>query len=161
MATSETPVDLVQNPAFGALLFWSFGKGFQGERVGELPQLTQFFLVLPLILHGPTLREIKSTNLPSGLSKMVSKLSEHREKVIAIHDRSLALRNLTLQSIACALAAKLIQIDYDTALVRANEIKPPPPPERLKFHIASAEKLGRWFSRLPQAQVFALLQVEP
>jgi len=38
--------------------------------------MTAFFLVLPLVLHGPTLRIICSTNQSSGLSKFVSKLAD-------------------------------------------------------------------------------------
>ena len=66
-----TVVDLVQNEAFAAHLLWSFGRGFQQESVGDQASLPSLFLVLPLVLHGPTLREIKSTNLPSGLSGAV------------------------------------------------------------------------------------------
>ena len=156
-----SPVALVQNPAFGSLLLWSFGSAFQSEKVGDLPQLTAFFLVFPLVLHGPTLRIIRTTNQSSGLSKLVSKLGEERERVIAIHHRALALRDLTLASVATAIATQLMRVDYATALVRSNEVKPPTPPERVKHHVASAEKLGRWFARLPLAQVFTLLQVEP
>ena len=80
MAAPEiSPVALVQNPAFGSLLLWKFGRGFQAERVGELPVLTPFFLALPLVLYGPTMRIIKSTNQSSGLAKFVSKLAEERE----------------------------------------------------------------------------------
>jgi hypothetical protein len=162
MENNETsPIALVQNSAFGSLLLWSFGRGYQAEKVGDLPPLTVFFLVLPLILHSPTLREIRSTNLPSGLSKLSSKLADQREQLLAVHDRALAMRELTLQSVASGIATSLLHVDYDSALVRSNEAKPPTPPERLKFHISSAEKVGRWFARLPQSQVFSLLQVEP
>lgn len=156
-----SPVELVQNPAFGSHVLWSYGRGYQEERVGDLPQLMSFFLVLPLVLHGPTLREIQSTNLPSGLSKLTSKLAEHREQLFAVHDRALALRNLTFQSIGSGIATQLLHLDYNSALVRSNDVKPPTPPHRLRFHISNAEKLGRWFARLPGAQVFSLLQVVP
>lgn len=161
MAIENSPVEIVQNPAFGAHVLWNFGRGFQAETVGELPPLPSFFLVLPIILHGPTLSEVKSTNTSSGLTKFVSKISEEREKLFAIHDRAIALRELTLQSVATGITTKLLNVDYKTAFVRANEAKPPNTPERLKFHIAGSEKLGRWFARLPQGQVFSLLQVEP
>ena len=154
-------VELVQNPAFGSVLLWRFGQDYQAERIGDLPQLLSFFLIFPLVLHGPTLREIKSTNLPSGLTKLASKMAEQRERLFAVHNRALALRDLTLQSIGMGITTKLLHVDYDTALIRSNEAKLPPPPERLKFHISSAEKLGRWFARLPQGQVFSILQVEP
>lgn len=162
MAEPEiSPVALVQNPAFGSLLLWSFGRGFQAERVGDLPVLTSFFLTLPLVLHGPTMRIIKSTNQSSGLVKFVSKLAEERERLFAVHDRALALRGLTLESIAAGVSGKLLSVDYDTASVRSNDVKPPAPPERLKHHVSSAEKVGRWFARLPPNQVFSLLQIEP
>jgi hypothetical protein len=156
-----SPVALVQNPAFGSLLLWAFGKAYQSERVGDLPPLTAFFLVLPLLLHSPTLRIIRSTNQSSGLSKFVSKLAEEREHLFAVHDRAMALRNLTLESVAAGIAAQLIHVNYQSGFVRSNDVKPPSPPERVRHHVISAEKLGRWFARLPLAQVFSLLQVEP
>jgi hypothetical protein len=162
MAEPEiSPVALVQNPAFGSFLLWNFGRGYQAERVGGLPVLTPFFLTLPLVLHGPTMRIIKSTNQSSGLAKFVSKLAEERERLFAVHDRAIAMRALTLESLATGISAKLLSIDYETASVRSNDVKPPAAPERLKHHIASAEKIGRWFSRLPSHQVFSLLQIEP
>ncbi|WP_455988536.1 three component ABC system middle component [Methylorubrum extorquens] len=156
-----SPVALVQNPAFGSMLLWNFGRGYQGECVGELPVLTSFFLILPLVLHGPTMRVIKSTNQSSGLAKFVSKLGEERERLFAVHSRAVAMRGLTLESVAAGISARLLRVDYDTALVRSNDAKPPALPDRLKHHVASAEKLGRWFARLPPNQVFSLLQIEP
>ena len=161
MTPEASPVSLVQNPAFGSLLVWKFGRGFQVEKAGELPLLCSFFVVLPLILHGPTLREIRSTNLPSGLSKLTSKLSEQRELLFAVHDRVLSMRALTLESIAAGESTRLLSIDYNTSLVRSNDVKTPAPPERLKCHYSSAEKLGRWFARLSLGQAFTLLQIEP
>jgi Family of unknown function (DUF6521) len=160
-AMELSPIELVQNPAFGSQVLWSFGRGFQAEKIGELSQFSSLFLILPLILHGPTLREIKSTNLQSGLTKLVSKLQEQRELLIAVHERAIELRNLTLESIGIGVEAKLLHIDFELALVRSNDLKMPTPPERLKYHISSAEKVGRWFGRLPLNQVYSLLQVEP
>jgi hypothetical protein len=156
-----SPVALVQNPAFGAQLLWNFGRGYQAEKVGDLPPLTPFFLVLPLLLHKPTLNIIRSTNQSSGLSKFVAKLSDHREQLLAIHDRAMAMRLLTLESVAAGIASSLLHVDYETAAVRSNDAKPPLSPERVKYHVTNAEKLGRWFARLPIGQAFALLQVVP
>lgn len=160
MPTRLSSVEIVQNAAFGAHVLWRFGRGYQAEKVGDLPYMLGFFLVLPLILHAPTMNEIKSTNLPSGLAKLVSKLGEERENLFAVHDRTLALRELTLESIGAGVTTELLFVDYETAVIRANDVKLPPPPERLKFHLASAEKLGRWFARLPLQHVFSLLEVE-
>lgn len=160
-APDISPVTLVQNPAFGSLLLWNFGTNYQSEKIGELPVLTLFFLVLPLVLHGSTMRAISSTNQSSGLSKLVSKLTEERERLFAVHDRALAMRNLTLESLGTGISSNLFSVDYRTAEVRSNDVKPPHMPERLKHHITSAQKLGRWFARLPASQIFSLLQVEP
>lgn len=156
-----SPIQRVQNPAFGAHVLWSFGRGFQDEKPDDLPSILIYFSVLPLIFHRPTLEQIRSTQTSSGLTKFVSKLAERREQLLAIHDRAATFRKLTLESVATAIASGLMNVKYDTGEVRANELRLPPPPERLKFHITSAEKLGRWAARLPYGQVFSLLQVEP
>lgn len=162
MAASElSPIAQVQNPAFGALLLWRFAKGFQNEKPGELPALTLLFLLLPLILHRQTMEMIRSTNQSSGLARLIVKLSDERERLFAVHERALALRLLTLESLAAGVAAKLLSVDYATAEVRANDLKAPATPERLKHHLLSAEKVGRWFARLPPNLVFSLLKVEP
>jgi hypothetical protein len=161
VAAELSSIAQVQNPAFGALILWRFARGFQAEKPGELPIFTLFFLLLPLILHRPTMEIIRSTNQSSGLAKFVAKLAEERERLIAVHERALALRGLTLDSLATGVATKLLWIDYTNASVRANELKTPTAPERLKHHLASAEKVGRWFARLPGNLVFSLLKVEP
>lgn len=162
METDRNPsiVSLVQNPALGALLLWKFGKTFQEEKVTELPLLHSHFLVLPLLFHGETLENIRTTNPSSGLPQLAKKLSEQRELLLAIHPRTLSMRNLTLESIATGVAAKQLHINYGDGSVRSNDSKPPSLPERLKYHIRGAEKLGLWFARLNQKQVFSLLRVE-
>ena len=157
----SSPIGVVQNPAFGALLLWRFGHAYQVERVGELPVMTPFFLVLPLLLHGPTMREVRSTNQSSGLAKFVSKLGKEREQLLAVHTRALKMRELTLECLAVGVSAKLLSVNYQTAHVRANEAKSSRFPERIKHHLNSSEKLGKWVARLPLSQVFSLLKVEP
>ena len=156
-----SPVALVQNPAFGAVVLWKFGRGFQAEKIDSLAPLNSFFLVLPIILHADTLEIARTTNIVSGLAKFVSKLADCRERLFAIHERALALRGLTLESVAAGVTSQLLSVNYELAAVRANELKPPTPPEGIKAHFAGADRLGRWFARLPQGQVFKLLQVDP
>lgn len=156
---SMSPIALVQNPAFGAQLLWAFGRGYQEESDGLAASMLTYFLVLPLILHEPTLEEIRSTNLPSGLSKLASKLANERERLMAVHDRALRLRELSLQSLGVGISAGIVDVDYESGDVRAVDMILPKPPHALRFHATGAEKLGRWFSRIPQNQIFALLQV--
>lgn len=156
-----SPVRLVQNPALGAVVFWRFGRGFQEEKIDALAPLNSFFLVLPIILHTETLQIVRSTYPSSGLTKFVSKVADSRERLYSIHERAVALRGLSLESVAVGIASRLLSVTYETAEVRANEIEPPTAAEGIKVHLAGAERLGRWFARLPQSQVFKLLQVEP
>lgn len=161
MPINQSPVQLVQNPAFGSLLLWKFGTAYQEQSVGRLPNFELFFLVLPLVLHKKTLTDITSTMQGSGLGKFVSKMSENREDILAVHDRALALRLLTLQSVSVGLSTKLLAINYESGDVRANDAKPPRQPDRLKTALTGAEKLGKWFARVPANQAFSLLQVYP
>lgn len=158
--TTTSPIALVQNPAFGALLMWEFGRSFQAENVGDLPILNFHFLLLPLLLHSSTLEKIKSTNLSSGLVQVVNKLSNEREQLLSVHPRALAMRGLTIESVASGISGGLLHLDYRTAKIRSNDASPPAPPERLKYHIRGARKLGTWFAKLNAEQVFVLLKVE-
>jgi|SRR5271165_1153500 len=161
MATQElSPIELVQNPAFGAVLLWHSAKAYQTERIGELPQLPLLFLVLPILYHGSTLVDVRSTQLASGLSKFALKLGENRERLFAVHDRALLMRELSLQSVATGISTGLLSLNYASAQVRANDATPKAPPERLRVHVSGAGKLGHWFARLPPSQVFSLLEVE-
>lgn len=159
MEQENNPIALVQNPAFGAQLLWKTCEGFRTESDGLPVPLPCMFVVLPILLHGRTLEEVRSTNQSSGLTKFVSKLMKERDLLIAVHDRALRMRELTLQSISTGVGAGLLQVEYDTGFVHSLPARVPPPPQRSKVHVASAEKLGRWFARLPCSQVFALLQV--
>jgi len=156
-----SPVETVQNPAFGSVLLWQFGFGYQRESIDRLPSFELLFLVLPIILHARSLAHVTSTLVGSGLGKFVEKLSESREDLLAIHDRALAMRLLTLQSIGMGVTTGLLSLNYESASVRANDEKLPKAPERTKRHIAGAEKLGAWFARVPIGQTFSILQVHP
>jgi len=71
------------------------------------------------------------------------------------------MRELTLSAVGAAISSGLMHISYDTGRLRSNEVRPPQPPVRLKYHIAGAEKLGHWLARLTLEQAFTLLWVEP
>ncbi|MGJ5119425.1 three component ABC system middle component [Bradyrhizobium oligotrophicum] len=157
---NERLVALVQNPALGAILLWRFCRGFQDERPESLPCLPAVFCVLPIVYHGPTLRILRSTLMPSGLVRFATKLSEEREALLAVHDRVLAMRGLTLESIATGLAAGLLRINYSNAEISGIDEHPPIVPERLKDHHSGAEKLGRWFARLALSQALSALRIE-
>lgn len=147
---------IVQNEALGAYAIWRFSLGFQ-ERDGQAVTLPLAFLLLPLVLHAPTLAMVLSTQKASGLHLFAGKLGEHREDLLAVHDRALALRQLTLGSLMVAEQSRLIRIEPSTATVRAfsphNELQIPALPERIRRIAPACEKVGYWFAGLSDQQV--------
>lgn len=163
MSTELTEFEIIQNPALGAYALWRFGVGFQRED-GKPSPLPLAFLVLPLLLHQPTLKMITSTQKASGLTLFAAKLGQERENLLAIHERALALRRLSLQSIAMAVDYRLLTLDYEAATLRANtadeSLRKPSLPDRIRGFSSAADKLGYWFSKLSLHQVVSTLAVE-
>lgn len=153
-------IDKVQNPAFGATLLWKYGRSFQSTVAAQPSHLLLAFLILPLCLHRPTLDLIKSTRQQSGLGKFCEKLSEHREELIAVHERCLELRENTLSSIGFGERHGIIAVRYGSAEFQAIDTKEPKLPERIRDHAKGAEKLGVWFSSLQPTEIFHALRVE-
>lgn len=156
-------IEIVQNPALGAYILWRFGLGYQSED-GRTPLLPLSFLVLPLLLHRPTLDVVSSTLKPSGLTLFAAKLGKERENLLAVHERALALRHLTLQSIGLGINQRLLTLDYTSATIRANTpettVRKPAIPERIRTFSGAADKVGFWFSQLSFHQIASVLTVE-
>lgn len=153
---------IVQNEALGAYAIWRFALGFQ-ERNGQAVTLPLAFLVLPLVLHAPTLAMVLGTHKGSGLHLFAGKLGEQREDLLAVHGRALALRQLTLGSIMLAEQARLIRIEPSTATIWAlsphHNLKAPALPERIRRIGPACEKIGHWFSDLTDEQVVNTLKI--
>lgn len=156
---SISSVEAVQNPALGAVLIWSFGRGYQAEVMGRLPVLPLAFLILPIVLHRPTLDLVTTTFPSSGLGKFIEKFERHREDLMAVHTRALAMRRLTLEGLSTGIASGLLSLNYDQATLRANEVRLRQPSERIKPYTAAAGKLGHWIARVPAVNAFSLLRV--
>lgn len=153
---------IVQNEALGAYAIWRFGLGYQ-ERNGQAVTLPLAFLLLPLVLHAPTLAMVLSTQRASGLHLFAGKLGEQREDLLALHGRALALRQLTLGSIMVAEQSQLVRIEPSTATLWAfsphHDLKVPTLPERIRRISPACEKIGHWFAGLSDEQVAHTLKV--
>lgn len=154
---------IVQNEALGAYALWKFGLGFQ-ERDGRAATLPLAFLVLPLVLHAPTLEMVSSTHRASGLHLFAGKLGEQREDLIAVHGRTLSLRQLSLESLMRAEQSGLVRIDPTMATMWAigpyDDMAAPSLPERIRRIAPACEKVGYWFAGLSDQQVAHTLKVE-
>lgn len=153
---------IVQNEALGAYAIWRFGLGFQ-EHDGQAVTLPLTFLLLPLILHAPTLAMVLSTQKASGLHLFAGKLGEKRENLLAVHGRALALRQLTLGSLMIAEQSRLVRIEPSTATIQAfnphHELQAPVLPERIRRITPACEKIGYWFAGLSDQQIAHTLKV--
>ncbi len=154
-------VEAVQNSALGAVILWSFGRGYQAEIVGRLPIFHFAFIVLPIVLHRPTLGIVSGTNVSSGLGKFVEKFDRNREDLMAVHTRAVAMRRLSLEAVSTGIATGLLSILYEGAMLRSNEVNLRRPSERIKPYVAAAKKLGHWVARVPAPTVFSLLRIYP
>ena len=155
-----TEIEKVQNPALGAWLLWEYGRRYQATSTSAPSHFLLFFLVLPICLHRPTMDAVNSTQAKSGLGKFCEKLGTRREELLAIHERALKLRALTLTSISFGIRAGLFDINYQSGALRALEHKAPKPPERVKPHSKAAVKLGVWFEAIDAVNVFIALKVD-
>ena len=155
-------IEAVQNSALCAALIWAFGRGYRHENPAGLPIFHLAFLVLPMVLHRPTLEQLGSTNQTSGFGKFVDKVSKsQREELLAIHPRVLLMRRLTLEAISTGIATGLLSVIYDDGEIRANDVALKQQLTRTKKMMDAAHKLGGWLARLPNATAFSLLKVIP
>lgn len=153
-------IEIVQNPPFGAVLLWGYGRSYQDTTTADASHLLLSFLILPLCLHRPTLSQINGTYPSSGLGKFCEKLSSRREELFAVHERALTLRELTFNSLAFGIRSGLLSVNYETATFRAIDAKPPALPERILPHTKGASKLGIWFRALDVIEIFKALRVD-
>ena len=158
---SFTEAEIVQNSALSATMIWQCGIGYQKEADTHTMDMHIAFLVLPICLHRDTLEILLSTQRRSGLSLFAAKVGQDRERLLALHVRTLSYRALTLDSIGLGVHAKLLSIDYLAAKVRANTGRMPKYlPERIRPLIRGAERLGAWCSRLSVEDVTTTLRIE-
>jgi hypothetical protein len=154
---------IVQNPSVGAYAVWRFGCSYQA-REGRSVILPLAFIVLPLVLHQPTLEIVLGTQKGSGLALFAGKLGEKRENLLAIHDRIRTLRELTLESVIIGEQSRLLSINPKDGTIRANGlddgVKIPLLPERIKWLGPSCEKLGHWFGGMTDHQIVHMLNLE-
>lgn len=153
---------LVQNAALGSLLIWKTVRSYAQSANCGCP-LPLCFLVLPILFHHATRLAAETTAKSSPLSKFVEKFDGNRQDLLAINNRMLALRPLTLRSLQLALSRGLVAIDPSTADVAPTRLSDLPrhhEPERLRKMLRAAERLGVWMTPHPVSNIAAALRVQ-
>ena len=156
----------IQNPALGAMLLWRFTTGYaKGCKASSPTPLPLLFIVLPIMLHQETAQFITSTQQRSGLRTFAAKFAEPKtsknDLLLAIHERSIKMRNLSINSLRQAIASKLILIDSTEGVaIPISKTQPKAGiPQSVRSMIRGAEKLGSWCSELTLHEVSVILKV--
>lgn len=155
-------VQAMQNPALGATLIWRFACGYapQNDPHDGMPLLLAF-VVLPVVLHERTRKEVTSTLRTSGVRKFEEKFQNQGDMLFALNQRAIRLRNLSLRSVRQALASGLVTlIPEQCMLYPRSYTKPPVKAKPILELFAAAEKLGSWCRPLSMYEISGILQVE-
>ena len=166
MGALSTEVNNMQNPALGAVLLWRFCVGYESSSNTRNPApLPVLFLVLPVLLHEETADMVKGTQAASGLRAFAEKFKGTQrgrsDLLLAIHERSLRSRPLTLSSLQLAVNSHLLTILTDTADVASLTQTEPRAaiPESIRPLLAAAHKMGGWLSDLTIYEISSVLKV--
>ena len=154
----------IQNPALGAGLIWRFTCGYVASHQTHDPvPLPLMFLVLPILLHEQTEAFVQSTLRASGLRAFAGKFGKSenskQDLLLAVHDRMLKLRDLSLDSIRLALATRLLHLDSAAVIPLSQTQAAAGIPADIRRMMKNAEKLGAWFGLLTLHEIATTLKV--
>lgn len=155
-------VRLIQNQALGAYLLHEFVAGYSPSK--QEPKgipLPLLFLVLPLVLHEPTAREIRSTQSRSGLRLFEHKFEKAKDQLLGFQARALAMRALTLNSMRIAFACNLFILNRENANVwLAREKQHKPASDNVADLGKAAKRLGTWFASVSVSEISGILRID-
>ena len=155
----------IQNPALGAGLLWRFVCGYTEDHpTRDHVPLPLLFPVIPILFHETTQGFVKGTLKSSGLRAFAAKFSESKtskqDVLLAIHERALKFRPLTLAALRIALVTRLLNIQADgkiLALSRTRAVSGMA--TETKQLMRDAEKLGAWCAPLTLHEIATTLKL--
>lgn len=164
MSALTREVRNIQNPALGAGLIWRFVCGYVANHPTRDPApLPLLFLVLPIVLHEETEEFVSGTQKASGLRLFAAKFGKaenlKQDLLLAIHDRMLALRCLSMESIRLGLATRLLHLDGATVIPLSETQAVAGIQSDVRRLMKSAEKLGAWCGLLTVHEIATVLKV--
>jgi len=119
------------------------------------------FVVLPVVLHERTREEVSSTRLSAGARKFEEKFRDRGDVLLALNQRTIEMRGLSLHSFRQALASGLVTLVTDRGtLWPRSYTKPPVDAKSVAELLAAAEKLGSWCRSLSVYEISGILRVE-
>jgi hypothetical protein len=164
MSVLTKEVQNIQNPALGAGLIWRFTCGYVANHPTHDPvPLPLAFLVLPITIHRETVELVNSTLKASGLRAFAGKFSKaensQQDILLAIHNRMIALRMLSMESLRMALATRLLHLELANLIPLSETEASAGVPLEVRRLMKAAEKLGSWCALLTLHEIAAILKV--
>lgn len=162
MSNKQNEVELIQNPALGALAIWSFVLGYHKKESQEATPFYTAFLVLPLVANSAFRSVINSTR--TSLYRMKTKMIEDGlgSNFLLLREITPLLYELSSESIGIAVSANLIRYD-DSELGFVPIRKTTPAPSLLtnkeREYVNASKKLGRWMSQMSLWEICSTLGV--
>jgi len=165
MSVLASETHIVQNPALGCVLLWRFAAGFtRAHKTEASPVLQLAFIVLPTIYHQETCELLQKTQYQSGLNGFVDKFTRSdvakSDLLLAIHNRAIALRSLTLDSLRVGVRHHLLAISASTGtFIPLSNSPPSAVAVSARPLLKAAEKLGAWCAPLTLFEITSALKV--
>lgn len=161
MSSILNEVQVMQNPALGAVLIWRFACGHCAESSITGVPLPLAMIVLPLAFHARSLDEVIGTQSASGLRKFEEKFRNQADLMMAVHPRMLAMRDLSMRSLQMALRTGLLTLVPTEAVLWPRSYSAVPTEGKTVINLMkAAEKLGIWCKDLTLFEVAGILKVE-
>ncbi len=164
MSVLTQEVRNIQNPALGAGLIWRFACGYvTTHRTHDPAPFPLLFLVLPIVLHEKTEAFVNNTQKKSGLRMFAAKFGEpensKQDLLLAIHNRMLTLRQLSIESIRLAFASHLLHLSAATVVPLSTTQAVAGIAPDIKRLMKNSEKLGAWCGLLTMHEITNTLKV--
>ncbi len=162
MPNKQNEVELIQNPALGALAIWSFVLGYHGKETQGVAPFYATFLVLPLIANSAFRSVINSTR--TSLYRMKTKMLEDGlgSNFLLLRETTPLLYELSSESIGVALSTNLIK--YDDSNYGFTPSRKTIPTSSLlsdkeQEYARASKTLGRWMSQMSLWEICSTLGV--
>jgi hypothetical protein len=161
MTSILNEVQVMQNPALGAVLLWRFACGYSPESSTIGVPLPLAMIVLPLVFHARSLDEVIGTQSASGLRKFEEKFHNQADLMMAVHPRMIAMRGLSMRSLQVALRTGLLTlVPAEAVLWPRSYSAVQTEGKNISSLTKAAEKLGIWCKDLTLFEVAGILKVE-
>ncbi|MGO4185493.1 three component ABC system middle component [Paenibacillus sp. TAF43_2] len=151
--------EVVQNVAIGALALWTFSvEYYKTLEENRGPDLAVSMLVLPLIFNEDFVKKAYRRNFKGGL---FNSLNEDKTLFLGMQERMESMASLTLKSLNICFSAKLIFYDHvrhEYLPIRMN-VPQNNGNSDIKDILATAKRLGYWFSTIDFNELCALIKV--